>query len=176
MKKRENNYAFVDSQNVNLAIQDQGWKLNWRRFRVYLSEKYGVTKAYMFLGYLAKNKRLYRRLMNSGYTLVFKPVVQFDGDKVKGNVDAELVLQTMIDYTTYDQAVIITGDGDFYCLVKYLNQQNKLLRLLVPNKFRYSKLLRQVLPGNKLSFINDLKTLLQYKDPALRRGPVGGST
>lgn len=42
------NYAFIDSQNLNLGIQKQGWKLNYKKFRVYLHEKYGVEKAYMF--------------------------------------------------------------------------------------------------------------------------------
>jgi hypothetical protein len=49
MQKKANNYAFIDSQNVNLAIRDQGWKLDWKRFRIYLKEKYGVTKAFLFI-------------------------------------------------------------------------------------------------------------------------------
>lgn len=50
MKKQEDNYAFIDSQNVNRGIESMGWKLDWKRFRVYLHEKYGVTTAYLFLG------------------------------------------------------------------------------------------------------------------------------
>ena len=26
-----NNYAFIDSQNLNLAIRDQGWTLDFKR-------------------------------------------------------------------------------------------------------------------------------------------------
>ena len=33
MSENQNNYAFIDSQNVNLAIRDQGWILDFRRFR-----------------------------------------------------------------------------------------------------------------------------------------------
>lgn len=40
------NFAFIDGQNVNLGIGDLGWKLSWRRFRVYLEEHYGVSRAY----------------------------------------------------------------------------------------------------------------------------------
>jgi hypothetical protein len=83
---------------------------------------------------------------------------------VKGNVDAELVLQAMIDYQNYTKAVIVTGDGDFYCLVKYLYEQGKLLRLLAPNRYKYSTLLRQgMLPGLSISFINDAQQMLEYK-------------
>lgn len=42
--------------------------------------------------------------------------------KRKGNVDAELVLQAMIEYPNYERAIIVTGDGDFGCLVRYLNR------------------------------------------------------
>ena len=91
------NFAFIDSQNVNLGINAIGWKLDWRRFRVHLGEHYGVTRAYIFIGYVPENQGLYRSLQNYGYILVFKPVMYRKDGKPKGNVDAELVLQAMID-------------------------------------------------------------------------------
>lgn len=116
-------YAFIDSQNLNLGIQDQGWILDFRRFRVYLSDKFKVQKAFLFIGYIPLNKKLYFYLKQSGYILIFKPVVESNfrnRSKIKGNVDAELVLQAMIEFKNYDKAIIITGDGDFHCLIKYL--------------------------------------------------------
>ena len=53
------NYAFIDSQNLNLAIRAQGWKLDFARFRVYLRDKYKVEKAFLFIGYVSGNERLY---------------------------------------------------------------------------------------------------------------------
>jgi len=47
-KNKQNNYAFIDGQNLNLGIQSLGWKLNYWRFRKYLSEKYSVVTAYYF--------------------------------------------------------------------------------------------------------------------------------
>ncbi len=164
MKKALENYAFIDSQNLNLGIRDQGWELDFRRFKVFLKEKHGVAKAYLFLGYLPENEKLYNAMKSCGYELVFKPVVRSKKNGVKGNIDAELVLQAMIDYQNYAKAVIVTGDGDFYCLVKYLNEQGKLLNLLVPNRYKYSTLLRQgMLPGLPTIFINDSRHLLEYK-------------
>ena len=164
MKKEANNYAFIDSQNLNLAVQDMGWRLDWQRFRVYMREKFGVTTAYMFLGYLEENQDLYRALQRAGYVLVFKPVVRNHKGEVKGNVDADLVLQVMIDYDEYDQAVIVSGDGDFYGLLKYLHGQDKLARLIVPNKYKYSVLLRRPPLSTKvITFLNDLRMRLEYK-------------
>ena len=137
-------YAFIDSQNLNLGVRSQGWKLDWRKFRQYLRNKYNVTKAYLFIGQVAGNESLYAFMQESGYILIFKPTLERKvGDKViiKGNVDAELVLHTMIQYNNYDKAIIISGDGDFRCLIEYLVDKNKLLLVLAPNKY-YSRLLK----------------------------------
>ena len=130
MKKDKNNYAFIDSQNLNLSIQELGWKLDFARFRVYLKEKYGVSKAFLFIGYVEDNQDLYTALQKYGYLVVFKPVLEYKNGKMKGNCDAELVLQAMIEYPHCDKAVIVTGDGDFHCLVKYLVKQDKLKNFL----------------------------------------------
>lgn len=33
MKKKENNYAFIDGQNLYLAIQELGWKLDIKNLK-----------------------------------------------------------------------------------------------------------------------------------------------
>ncbi len=139
-------FAFIDSQNLNLAIKNLGWELDFACLRIYLKDKYGVTKAYLFIGYIAGNESLYTLLQNSGYIIIFKPTLEYKKEGVriiKGNVDAELVLHTMIEYPNYDKAIIISGDGDFHCLIEYLISKNKLLHLLIPNPNKYSALLRK---------------------------------
>ena len=144
-KKRQNVYAFIDSQNLNLGVRSQGWELDFRKFRLYLKNKYSVKKAFIFIGYLAGNESLYTFLQRTGYIVIFKPALEIRKHgkvTVKGNVDAELVLHTMIELENFDKAVIVSGDGDFYCLIEYLEKQEKLLRVLVPNR-KYSGLLRK---------------------------------
>lgn len=157
----KHNYAFIDGQNLNLSIQHLGWKLDFRRFRVFLRDKYGVEKALLFIGYVAKNENLYKALQEDGYILIFKPTLVLPNGKVKGNVDAELVLHTMVEYKNYAKAVIVTGDGDFFCLIEYLKKNNKLQKLVVPNKNKYSSLLRGY--AEDIKFMNDLKERLEYK-------------
>ena len=132
MKKPRNNFAFIDSQNVNLGVQELGWKLDFKKFRIYLKEKYSVRKAYLFIGYLPENQNLYRSLQEFGYVLIFKPIMRNSDGEVKGNVDAELVLQAMIDYDKHEKAIIISNDGDFYCLVNYLYEKDKLRSNFTP--------------------------------------------
>ena len=162
MKSTENNYAFIDSQNLNLNIRSQGWNLDFARFRVYLKEKYGASKAFLFIGYIEGNNLLYTSLQQAGFICIFKPILYKDGI-VKGNCDAELVLQTMIEYEKYEKAIIVSGDGDFYCLAKYLFENNKLDSIIVPNKFRFSALLKFEIFRPYRRYMNDLKEKLEYK-------------
>ena len=162
MEKKENNYAFIDSQNVNLGVEELGWKLDFKKLRIYLQEKYSVKTAYIFIGYLPENKNLYSSLQKYGYLLVFKPVMKDDKGKPKGNVDADLVLQAMIDYNKYSKAVIVTSDGDFYSLVDYFYKNGKLEIVLSPNKENCSVLLQKV-AKEKIWFMDNLRKKLEYK-------------
>lgn len=161
MMNKDNNYAFIDSQNLNLAIQDQGWKLDFKRFRVYLRDKYGVTKAFLFIGYIPTNQSLYTSLQSFGYILIFKPTLQGAKGKIKGNVDAELVLHAMKEMSNYKKALIVSGDGDFACLIEHLKKTNKLLNLMIPDQKQYSSLLRQF--SKEMVFMNNLRNKLEYK-------------
>ncbi|HLA26047.1 MAG TPA: NYN domain-containing protein [Patescibacteria group bacterium] len=159
--KKKKNYAFIDSQNLNLGITSLGWKLDFRKFKVYLKEKYNVSKAYLFIGYMPENQGLYKSLQEYGFVLVFKPVLKDKKGEVKGNVDADLVLQAMIDYLEYDKAVVVTSDGDFYSLIGYLYGKSKLELVLSPNRDKCSVLLKRK-AKEKIEFMNSLKTKLKY--------------
>ncbi len=162
MKKLEIVYAFIDGQNLYSGIESQGWHLDYKKFRRYLSEKYGVQTAYLFIGYLAENKTLYESLQKNGYVLIFKPVIPDAEGKPKGNVDADLVLQTMIDLPNYKRAVLVTSDGDFYSLVNYLYKKNKLEKVLSPYTKTCSVLLRKT-AKERILYMNNLKRKLGYK-------------
>ena len=139
------NYAFIDSQNLNLGVKSQGWKLDFAKFRILLKDKYRVERAFLCIGYVEGNQNLYTFLQKAGYICIFKPTLEVSIDKtvrIKGNVDAELVLHTMIELPNYNKAIIVSGDGDFHCLVEHLEGQNKLLKIIVPN-LHYSSLLKK---------------------------------
>lgn len=159
------NYAFIDSQNLNLAVRDCGWALDFKRFHVYLRDKYKVKKAFLFIGYVAGNEALYTELQEAGYIIIFKPTLEYkkEGEKyTKGNVDAELVLHAMIEYSNYDKAIIVSGDGDFHCLIEYLEKKKKLLRLLIPNQKKYSRLFLKY--KAYVDFMNNQKYKLATKN------------
>jgi uncharacterized LabA/DUF88 family protein len=183
--KQPNNYAFIDSQNLNLGVQKIGWKMDWRKFRAWLADEYGVTHAFMFIGYMAENESLYEQMHELGYLIVLKPTTEIKppaekplepGEPereevkptVKGNIDADLVLYAMKEYPNYDKAVIVSGDGDFFGLVEYLIAQNKLLKLLPPNR-RYSTLLKEFEPY--IEGIDQHRAELAYRERRFTRKP-----
>lgn len=44
MKKSiENNLVFIDGQNLHLGTAQNGWKVDFKKFRIYLKDKYGVV-------------------------------------------------------------------------------------------------------------------------------------
>jgi uncharacterized LabA/DUF88 family protein len=160
-KNTKNNYAFIDSQNLNLGVNKLNWKLDFKKFRIYLKEKYKVSQAFLFIGFIPENQDLYSSLQKDGYILIFKPVL-FNGERQpKGNVDADLVLQTMIELNNFDQAVIVSSDGDFYCLVKYLYEKGKLSRVISPDVKNCSKLLKKT-AKEKIVFMDNLRNKLEY--------------
>ena len=160
-------YAFIDSQNLNLAIRSLGWKLDFARFRVYLNDKFKIAKAYLFIGFIKGNEKLYDYLEKSGYILIFKPVINDNLGHAKGNIDAELVLHSMIQYPNYSKAAIISGDGDFFCLAEHLKQKRKLAKIIVPNRKKYSQLYRKF--KDDLYFLNNLKAKLASSEK-IKRG------
>ncbi len=188
--KKPNAYAFIDSQNLNLGTQRMGWKLDWRKFRQYLADEYGVTHAYTFIGYMSENESMYEYMHELGYLVVLKPTIDVSGsheanDKIitlptdksgqptdkkpedkekpiiKGNVDAELVLYAMKEFSKYDQAIIVSGDGDFFSLAEYLQEQGKLAHIMTPN-WQYSSLLKTFEP--KIIRLDQLRRQLSYHD------------
>lgn len=163
------NFAFIDSQNLNLGIQKNGWKMDWRKLRAYLRKEHNVQQAYMFIGYMQEHEAMYEQLHEAGYLIVLKPTVGMHAGSdeatkkptIKGNIDAELVLYAMKELPNYQQAVIISGDGDFYCLAEYLAAKKRLKHIMTPNRF-YSTLLRPY--EDQIVRLDKLKSKLQHID------------
>lgn len=143
--KKDKIYAFIDGNNLYLGAKSQKISIHYGDLRLYLRNRSSVDKVFLFIGYDSDNASLYKTLRNYGYILVFKPTIIYteNGKRtMKGNVDAELVLHSAaIEYRNYSKAIIVTSDGDFTCLIKYLEENDKLSKIITPTKF-YSSLFK----------------------------------
>jgi uncharacterized LabA/DUF88 family protein len=164
MTKSKDNYAYIDGANLHKGVAQFDWKFDYKKFRIWLKEKYGVKQAYLFLGLVPKYKNLYTSLQEQGFTLVFKEVT-YDGEgKVKGNCDADIVVQVMKDAyeNAFDQAVLVSSDGDYASLVSFLIGKKKLLTILSPAfAKKCSILLKRT--GARISYLNDQKAILEME-------------
>jgi uncharacterized LabA/DUF88 family protein len=167
-------YAFIDSQNLNLGVSRSvpnssggykylGWNLDFEKFYYYLKRKYYVSKAFLFIGEVVGRSNLYSDLQSYGYEVQLKQTTSYidsNGDlKIKGNVDAELVLSVATQINNYDEAIIVSGDGDYACLLEFLVKEGKLGKVLIPNRYSYSKLYNPY--RQYFRFVSDLEPLLK---------------
>lgn len=162
MKKELENFAYIDNTNLHKSCEAEGFKIDYIKFRRYLAERLAVKTAYMFIGFIPGNEEMYTRFQEWGYTVVFKPTIPGENGRIKGNCDAELVLQATCDFfeKKYRKAVIVTSDGDFACLVKFLLRNDVLAGIISPRgKEKCSSLLKR--SGAKLTFLPEIRNLIE---------------
>lgn len=170
MKEDLNNISYIDGANLHKGVEGLGWKLDYGKFRVWLSEKYSVKHAYLFLGLVPKYKNIYTRLQEQGYTLIFKEITYGENGKIKGNCDADIVVKAMRDVyeNIFDKAVFVASDGDYASLVSFMIEKEKLEIILSPAiAEKCSILLKRT--GARIAYINDQKSILE--DPINEKAP-----
>lgn len=158
----EKKYVFIDAQNVYKGAESQNWHLDWRKFRVYLADKYRVDKVFLFIGYLSQYQSLYSMLQESGYIIIFKPTITRSDGEIKGNVDAELIVECWRREKEYSKAIIVTGDGDFTPLVNILRDKQKFDMVIAPN-LKYSSSLLRKAAGSRILFMDEIKSKVQRR-------------
>jgi uncharacterized LabA/DUF88 family protein len=172
--KKQNNYAFIDGNNLILGLKNQDWKLDYKKLCKFLYDKYRVTKAFWFIGYVPENKKIYQRLKDAGFELIFKKTVIDKFGKIKGNVDVLLTVKCFEELENFDDMILISGDGDFVDLLQAMHKQNKKIKLIVPNKKYMSSLFRNF-PNEKIFLSHpNIRNKLEFKQKG--RDHCGGRT
>lgn len=164
-EKKLVNIAYIDAANLDKALKDPtiNWVMDYKRFRVWLSDKYQVERAYIFIGLIPKYKALYLHLQECGFELAFKDVLYQNG-RPKGNCDSDLLMKACNDLYEGDlnKAVIVASDGDYAPLVKTLLQKNRLEVVLSPAlPDKCSVLLKRT--NAPIAYINDQRSILEAK-------------
>ncbi len=171
-----NNFAFIDGANLHFTYENMDWKIDYQKLRDYLTKRYNVTFAYYYIGKNNHYQDLHTTLQSYNYNLKFKdpsPRTIDEEDcpycrkllspeiyRNKSDCDAFMTLEIISNRTSYDRVVLITSDGDFDEVVKWLLQQNKLATVLAPCKDGCSWLLKRAAKG-QIAFIDDLRNKLE---------------
>lgn len=105
----ENNFAYIDGANLYKGVADLGWKLDYKRFRIWLKDKYRVVDFY-------ENK--------------------------------------------FDNAILVSSDGDYAGLVKFLKEKERFRAILSPAIAKKCSILLKRTEV-EIAYINDQRMLLE---------------
>lgn len=146
---------YIDGNNLYRSAKELRFDIDYKKFRGWLRQKYTATNVYLFIGLVPERVKFYEYLQSCGYILVFKQTISV-GEKIKGNCDAELVLKTVSDFykKSFNSCILITGDGDFGCLVEFLKDNNTISRVIAPDENKCSILIRN--KNIEITFLNNL--------------------
>ena len=155
------NHAYIDGANLHKGTMSLGWRVDYKKFYVWLRDKYRIKRAYIFLGYLPEFDRTYARMSEAGFLVRFREITRDADGKIKGNCDTDMAVRCVRDVqeSIFDQAVIISGDGDFDCLVRYLQEKDKMAGILSPNRWCSILLLKT---GASLVYLDDFKEYVDF--------------
>lgn len=145
------NLAFVDGQNLHIGTakrEKDPWKIDLARFRVYLKEKYNVSEAYYFLGYVQEeNQELYDEIQKASFILKFREHNPAMIGKKKGNVDSDIIfhiMKKMYKKEDFEKIILVSGDGDYKLLVDFLIEEKRFEKILFPDLRRASSLYKKL--------------------------------
>ncbi len=162
MPKNLSNTAYIDGANLDKGSKALGVEIDYKKLKTWLEFKYGVTDAYIFIGMIREYKDLYNYLQDCGFKLIFKEVVYDNRGKPKGNCDADLVLNVVSDVyeNKVDNVILVSSDGDYAGMVKFLLKKKVMRAILSPSAIRRcSVLLRRT--GAKIVCLEDIQCRIQ---------------
>lgn len=165
--KKEKNIAFIDAQNLHLWTSSEKWDMDFKKFRIYLKDKFKVSEAYFFLWFLDEDQQeLYKNVQKAWFIVEFREHNSEMKWKKKWNVDVDIVFEVMkrlIEEDDFNKIVLVTWDWDYIKLVKYLIEKKRLKKILFPNK-QYSSLYKPFKDNYWINLgLRDVKNKLKYR-------------
>ncbi len=179
MIEKIDNLAFIDGQNLiyNTARREEKpWKVDLGRFRVYLKEKYKVTRAYYFVGaYNGRFKNMYDAITKYGYEIVFREHDDRAKSRKKGNVDTDIVFMAMkkiADREKFSKILLVSDDGDYWRMVNYLISKRKFKKLLAPSRKNVSYLYKTKMSDDYIDYLDkgDIKRKIILREGVKKVG------
>ena len=120
----------------------------------------------VLLGRHLSRIRFYRKLDEFGYTLFLKPVKRYyqdDGSiSRKANCDVEMAFHLMKERDQFDRVVVLSGDGDFLPVLKFLRKEKKEVIILSRGE-RTAREIRQF-AGSSFRDFTRLESAIKFEE------------
>ncbi len=109
----------------------------------------------ILIGRHLRRVRFYLRLKNFGYELYLKPVKLYEQEdgttRRKANCDVDMTFYLMKEKDNFERVIVLSGDGDFLPVLKYLRDIGKEVIILARGP-RTAKEIRQFAGSNFRDF------------------------
>ena len=119
----------------------------------------------LLIGKHIQRVRFYLKLKQFGYNLFLKPVKMYEQDdgstKRKANCDVDMAFHLMKEKDNFDRIIVLSGDGDFLPVLKYLKENKKEIMIL-GRANRTAKEIKQFSEGSFRDF-EYLKNILKME-------------
>jgi len=157
-------YAFVDASNIIYGARAEGWFIDQKKLLNYLKKKFHVSKAFFYYGKDSKSvkkEKFLQKLKEFGYTLRVKEIKRY-GRKTKANCDVDLTMDVLLNIEKYQRTIILSGDGDFLPLIKYVMRQKKEV-VVIASPRSTAREIRELVKHRFINFGN-LRYFIERKD------------
>ena len=127
-----------------------------------------MLKKHIFFGAVdEENQDIYELIQEAGFILMFRERSRSMLGKKKENADTDIVFSVMskiADGEKFEQVVLVSGDGDYFKMVRYLVEKERFCKLLSPNRHSTSSLYRVFTP-KYVNFLDNkgVKNKIAYK-------------
>ena len=126
--------VFVDDANLYHAYKEYGWRVNWKKFKRFVSKHCSLQFVKYFMAVPRKSDPAYRgtqsfiNYIKSDVTVETKPLKYIKlGSRLikKGDLDIEIALSVVENLKDLDCVLLVSGDSDYLKLKDYVVKRGK---------------------------------------------------
>src|SRR3990167_7068058 len=121
---------------------------------------------FLLLGRDLQRGRFFHKISTFGYKLFLKPVKLYEQEdgttKRKANCDVDMAFHMMKEKDNFERAVVLSGDGDFLPVLKYLKSIGKEVIILARGP-RTAREIRRFAGGGFRDFVK-LEKLVKFEE------------
>ncbi|MBE3583166.1 MAG: NYN domain-containing protein [Limnochordaceae bacterium] len=159
--------VFIDGANMFYAQRALGWRIDWAKVISYFSKG---KKLYNGFYYAAESEGEFsqesflRALTHMGYIVRRRPLKSITDQETgatiyKANLDVDIVVDMLATMDQYDEAILMSGDGDFERAFELLRARGKAVHCASIRSMVAFELLNA--SDSPRYFLEDLRSELQ---------------
>jgi len=124
--------VFIDAANIFYSQRTLGWRISYERLKEYFERQCVISDMFVYTATdetRPEQERFVSMLERSGFVVRTKPVkkirISHGVYQWKGDFDVELTMDMLDTLSSYDTAVLMSGDSDFAPVIDRVKTHGK---------------------------------------------------